>query len=124
MTLKRQLRFFRLFEILDQACLRSELLVSFSPWSCHRFIHTTFGRRRLTKFKPVDDLYTNPVHRLQPMVQVPIIADNDTCFKPSREEMERAAMMFEVQGKKQKLEFMGSYPNPYIMPKQDVPEVI
>ncbi|GFR60599.1 GTP-binding protein 8 [Elysia marginata] len=37
--------------------------------------------------------------------------------------MEQASMMFEVQGKKQKFKFLGSYPNPHVMPKQDTPEV-
>ncbi|RUS86810.1 hypothetical protein EGW08_005406 [Elysia chlorotica] len=122
MTLTRQLRFFKLSKPLDQAFRRHVLL--FSSWSCRRFLHITLSaRRQVTTFKPVDDLYTNPIDRLQPMVQVPIIAKNDNCFNPSRKEMERAAMMFELQRKKQKFQFMGSYPNPHIMPNQDVPEV-
>ncbi|GFO09183.1 GTP-binding protein 8 [Plakobranchus ocellatus] len=77
----------------------------------------------MSEFKPVDNLYTNPVDRLQPMVQVPIIPEKDSCFRPTRDEMEKAAMMFEEQGKKHKFQFLGSYPNPHIMPKWDVPEV-
>ena len=125
MTLARNVKLFKGFVLPSLACSNStSSLPSSSSWSYRRYIHSTLCmNKRKHEHQPVEDLFTNPIDRLQPMVQVPIIPENDICFKPRREEMEKAAMMFEVQRKKHKFKFIGSYPNPHIMPKLDVPEV-
>ncbi|XP_059168050.1 GTP-binding protein 8-like isoform X2 [Physella acuta] len=89
-------------------------------WSCKRTLYVTKVRLN----QPVSDLFTNPVDRLQPMVQIPIIPNSDMAFRPSRDEMEAASLMFERRNMKgETFQFLGSWPNPHIMPKWDVPEV-
>ncbi|BFZ14839.1 hypothetical protein BsWGS_17877 [Bradybaena similaris] len=69
-------------------------------------------------------MFTNPVDRLQPMVQVPIIPESEAAFRPTKQEMEETSRLFEPQNLKGvQSQFLGSWPNPHIMPKWDVPEI-
>uniref|UniRef100_A0A0B6YDN3 GTP-binding protein 8 n=1 Tax=Arion vulgaris TaxID=1028688 RepID=A0A0B6YDN3_9EUPU len=98
--------------MLKQALMSSKTVSSMS-WSCRRHIH-----------KPVSDLFTNPVDRLQPLLQVPIIPESESVFRPTRQEMEESSRLFDPQNLKgETFQFLGSWPNPHIMPKWNVPEI-
>jgi len=96
-------------------------------WCKIKNLHTSTYFKSANKSKPLPkfSLYSNPVDRLQPLIQIPIIPENDTGFRPSEEEIMKGADLFtEKNYKGQDFEFVGSYPNPHIMPKNDsVPEV-
>lgn len=95
-------------------------LPNLSSWSCKRTLYVT----KVRLIQPVSDLFTNPIDRLQPMLQIPIIPDSDLAFKPTRDEMEAASLMFEPKNMKgETFKFLGSWPNPHIMPKWTIPEV-
>lgn len=79
--------------------------------------------KKIHHFRPVSDLYTNPIDRLQPLSQIPLITESEQVFCPSRPEIEEASQMFEHMNiKGQRFEFLGSWPNPHIMPKWNEPE--
>lgn len=112
-------------QILKQTGKNSVPLSPMS-WSNRRHMHLTLScLKRVEEVNSAPDLFTNPVERLQPLLQVPIIPESDNAFRPTRQEMEMAAKYFEYQGfKGESFKFLGSWPNPHIMPKWDVPEVI
>ncbi|XP_012945073.1 GTP-binding protein 8 [Aplysia californica] len=96
-----------------------------STWSQRKYLHAAKSKlAKATDFQPVPQSYTNPVDRLQPHVQVPIIPDSEYGFQPSREEIQDGASLFEPKNTEGEMfKFLGSWPNPHIMPKSDVPEV-
>ncbi|CAG5119948.1 unnamed protein product [Candidula unifasciata] len=112
--------------LIARQILRDTLAAS-TPvsWSCKRYIHfTSSSLNQKNEPKPASDMFTNPVDSLQPMVQVPIIPESEAAFKPTRQEIEEASRLFEPQNHKgEKFQFLGSWPNPHIMPKWNVPEI-
>uniref|UniRef100_A0A2C9KAK5 EngB-type G domain-containing protein n=1 Tax=Biomphalaria glabrata TaxID=6526 RepID=A0A2C9KAK5_BIOGL len=94
-------------------------------FTCLRYLHKSASASSLENpVKPVSDLFTNPVDRLQPLLQIPIIPNTDRAFRPSRKEIEEASLLFEPKNLVGEcFKFLGAYPNPHIMPRWDVPEV-
>ncbi|KAH9494580.1 GTP-binding protein [Bulinus truncatus] len=106
--------------IVDMFNHQMKLINIKMSYSCKRHLHKT----AVLNTKPVSDLFTNPVDRLQPFLQIPIIPESDYAFRPSRNEMEEASLMFQPQNMKgERFKFLGSYPNPHIMPQWNIPEV-
>lgn len=101
-------------------------LLSPISWSCKRYIYyVSSSLNQRIEVRPVSDMFTNPVDRLQPMVQIPIIPESEAAFKPTKQEMEETSRLFEPQNHRGvHSKFLGSWPNPHIMPKWDVPEVM
>ncbi|BFZ14837.1 hypothetical protein BsWGS_17879 [Bradybaena similaris] len=111
-------------QMLREIPANSTLLSAIS-WSCKRYIYyVSSSLNQRTEVRPASDMFTNPVDRLQPMVQVPIIPESEAAFRPTKQEMEETSRLFEPQNLKGvQSQFLGSWPNPHIMPKWDVPEI-
>jgi len=104
--------------------LQSLKKISSRSWCQQKIFHGQTSS--LTNYAPTDtDLYTNPVDRLQPFLKVPVIPTSEHGFQPSLDEIHRGADVFETKNyKEDNYRFLGSFPNPHIMPKNDnVPEI-
>ncbi|XP_041359653.1 GTP-binding protein 8-like [Gigantopelta aegis] len=95
---------------------------------CHcRMIHSFQKNRHFhtsSSYYKRQTLYQNPLMKLQPYLEIPILPKNNQVFSPSASEMENASELFKSRPRdKHEIKFIKSVVNLENLPEHDLPEV-